>query len=51
MCTHAIRGSLPLTLFGGPETRGQMAQIPMIDPNKMGKKVLEMMPSDILLYS
>jgi hypothetical protein len=43
----------PLTLAGGPETRGWIAQRPRIKPNMTSreKKVNKMIPNDTLLYS
>lgn len=49
--THAMRGSPPLTLPGGPWSRGWIGQKPMIHPNTTRKKVNDMIPNDTLLHS
>jgi hypothetical protein len=36
--THATRGSLQLTLTGGPRTRGWIAQTPTVEPNVTRKQ-------------
>jgi hypothetical protein len=45
-----MRGRLLLTLPGGPEIRGWIAQRPRIESNTNGEKVNGMILNDILLY-
>ena len=50
--TYTMRASPLVTLPGGSETRGWIAQTPRIEPNmtRKKKKVNEMIPNDLLLY-
>ena len=37
--THALTGSVPLTLPGGPGARDWITQSPTIEPNMNGEKI------------
>lgn len=47
---HARIGNPHLTPHGGSRTRDWIAQKPEIEPNTTEKKVIDMVPNDIMLY-